>query len=160
MYTHPTALRCRKQAKQCDSLGRYSRTEISNQCQMSRTTFYKWRSRFQASAGDPAFFLDRSPVRGVMPNQTLSSGNWGFWTMSVPSLPRERAGLAKPCVTVPSSRYPSCAVLRGAYERFPRVRLIALLPTFTVHCVGFGDKLAGYFGMLPHHTGKCMQVRI
>jgi len=70
MYTHPTALRCRTQGMRLDSLYRYSRTEIADRCQMSRTTFYKWLRRFQESEGDLISLQDRSPGRGVMPNQT------------------------------------------------------------------------------------------
>lgn len=42
MYTHPTALRCRKQAMVLEASKTLNRREVANRCQMSHTTFYKF----------------------------------------------------------------------------------------------------------------------
>lgn len=68
MYTHPTALRCRKQAMELDQRKIYPRREIASKCQMSHTTFYKFLERYkeQGEAG----LYDKERVPGIRPNQT------------------------------------------------------------------------------------------
>ncbi|MEW6698733.1 MAG: helix-turn-helix domain-containing protein [Bacillota bacterium] len=68
MYTHPTALRCRKQAMTLDQGKVYTRREIANKCQMSHTTFYKFLERYkeQGEAG----LYDKERVPGIRLNQT------------------------------------------------------------------------------------------
>ncbi|MGQ9497815.1 MAG: helix-turn-helix domain-containing protein [Desulfotomaculales bacterium] len=68
MYTHPTALRCRRQAMQLDARKTVSRREIARQCMISHTTFYKYLHRYQ-DEGDEGLY-DRQPGPRIRPNQT------------------------------------------------------------------------------------------
>ena len=68
MYTHPTALRCRKQAMILDQRKIYTRKEIASKCQMSHTTFYKLLDRFKEHG--EAGLYDKERVPGIKPNQT------------------------------------------------------------------------------------------
>lgn len=68
VYTHPTALRCRKQAIKLDQEKVYTRREIARICHMSHTTLYKFLQRYkdQGEAG----LYDKSRIPGTKPNQT------------------------------------------------------------------------------------------
>lgn len=68
MYTHPTALRCRKQAMKLDQGKIYTRREIASKCQMSHTTFYKFLERYKEQ-GEVGLY-DKERVPGIRPNQT------------------------------------------------------------------------------------------
>ncbi|WP_092487479.1 IS481 family transposase [Desulfoscipio geothermicus] len=68
MYTHPTVLRCRRQAMILDSRKIHSRREIASRCQMSHTTFYKFLSRYKEQGEDGLHDKERVPT--IRPNQT------------------------------------------------------------------------------------------
>jgi len=68
VYTHPTALRCRKQAMQLDATTTLSRREIAERCQISHTTFYKFRRRYEEEGEAGLYDKERTPT--VWPNQT------------------------------------------------------------------------------------------
>jgi len=68
VYTHPIALRCRKQAMELSRGKVYTHREIAGKCQMSHTTFYKFLDRFKEH-GD-AGLHDKERVPGIKPNQT------------------------------------------------------------------------------------------
>ncbi|WP_242826061.1 helix-turn-helix domain-containing protein [Desulfurispora thermophila] len=68
MHTHPTALRCRKQAIELDRTRRFTRSEIALRCQISRTTLYKILHRFEEEG--EAGLYDKEKRPGIKPNQT------------------------------------------------------------------------------------------
>jgi len=68
VYTHPTVLRCRKQAMILDASKIYSRREIASRCQMSHTTFYKFLNRYKEQGENGLH--DKERVPGIRPNQT------------------------------------------------------------------------------------------
>jgi transposase len=68
MYTHPTVLRCRKQAMVLDARKTLNRREVASRCQMSHTTFYKFLKRYEEQGEDGLHDRDRIPT--IWPNQT------------------------------------------------------------------------------------------
>lgn len=68
MYTHLTALRCRKQAIKLDQQKVHTRRETVEKCHMSHTALYKFLHRYkeQGEAG----LYDKERVPGIRPNQT------------------------------------------------------------------------------------------
>ncbi|SFR18518.1 helix-turn-helix domain-containing protein [Desulfoscipio geothermicus] len=67
MYTHPTVLRCRRQAMILDGRKIYSRRDIARQCQMSYTTFYKLLSRYKEQGEDGLHDKKRIELEGSGP---------------------------------------------------------------------------------------------
>lgn len=68
MYTHPTVLRCRKQAMVLDARKTLNRREVASRCQMSHTTFYKFLKRYEEQGEDGLHDRERIPT--IWPNQT------------------------------------------------------------------------------------------
>ncbi|MCF8010873.1 MAG: IS481 family transposase [Clostridiales bacterium] len=69
MYTHPTALRARRQAMKLDNeTNNLNRREIAEKCHMSHTTFYKIRKRYEEH-GDAGLY-DKENRPRIKHNQT------------------------------------------------------------------------------------------
>jgi len=68
VHTHPTVMRCRKQAMKLDLRKILNRREIASRCQMSHTTFYKFLKRYKEQGEDGLHDKERVPT--IKPNQT------------------------------------------------------------------------------------------